>query len=89
MSLSPKDLFLGSVATPVLNEVDELKVVYDGTHAPEPYENIKVRHARFLQPCDTGDTLRNQAIIAQTIDYVKANPQWRLSLQTHKLIGIR
>ncbi len=89
ITLSPKDLFLGSVATPVLNEVDELKVVYDGTHAPEPYENIKVRHARFLQPCDTGDTLRNQAIIAQTIDYVKANPQWRLSLQTHKLIGIR
>lgn len=89
ITLSPKDMFLGKVAAPVLSEVDELKVVFDGIHLPEMYEHINVRHARFLQPCDTGDPQRNGIIINQTIEYIKANPQWRLSLQTHKIVGIR
>lgn len=89
ITLSPKDTFLGKVAAPVLSEVDELKVVFDGIHLPEMYEHINVRHARFLQPCDTGDPQRNGIIINQTIEYIKANPQWRLSLQTHKIVGIR
>ena len=89
ITLSPKDMFLGKVASPVLTEVDELKVVFDGIHQPEMYEHIKVRHARFMQPCDTGDPQRNGIIINQTIEYIKANPQWRLSLQTHKIVGIR
>jgi organic radical activating enzyme len=42
----------------------------------------------YLQPCDTGDVVRNAAIIKQCVDYIKTHPQWRLSLQTHKLIGI-
>ena len=69
--------------------VDELKVVYDGVHIPERYEHITVRHARFLQPCDTGDHKQNDIIIKKTIEYIKANPQWRLSLQVHKVVGIR
>lgn len=89
ITLSPKDTFLGMVASPILTEVDELKVVFDGIHQPVIYENIKVRHARFLQPCDTGDLQRNGIIVNQVVEYVKANPQWRLSLQIHKMIGIR
>lgn len=89
ITLSPKDMFLGEEAAPVLKEVDELKVVFDGLHQPELYEYIDVRHARFLQPCDTGDPRRNDIIINETIKYIKANPQWRLSLQTHKIVGIR
>lgn len=89
ITLSPKDMFLGKVASPILTEVDELKVVFDGIHQPVIYENIKVRHARFLQPCDTGDPQRNGIIVNQVVEYVKANPQWRLSLQIHKMIGIR
>ena len=42
----------------------------------------------FLQPCDTGDAARNKQIVAACVDYVKRHPVWRLSLQTHKLIGI-
>lgn len=89
ITLSPKDTFLGMVASPILTEVDELKVVFDGIHQPVIYENIKVRHARFLQPCDTGDPQRNGIIVNQVVEYVKANPQWRLSLQIHKIVGIR
>lgn len=42
----------------------------------------------FLQPCDTGDSMRNADIVSDCVDYIKRHPHWRLSLQTHKLIGI-
>jgi len=43
----------------------------------------------YLQPCDTGDAARNAYIIKRCVDYIKAHPQWHLSLQTHKLIDIK
>lgn len=43
----------------------------------------------FLQPCDWGDPARNAATLALCLDYIKSHPWWRLSLQTHKLLGIR
>ncbi|MBQ8462785.1 MAG: radical SAM protein [Prevotella sp.] len=42
----------------------------------------------YLQPCDTGDPQRNARIVAACVAYIKQHPQWRLSLQTHKLIDI-
>ena len=98
VTLSPKDKFvgeggpsggLGNAGIPVITEADELKIVFDGVHEPDPYTAIAVRHARFLQPCDTGDAQRNRQIERQAIDYIKRHPQWRLSLQTHKMLGIR
>lgn len=88
VTLSPKDLFIGPQAAPVLTHVDELKVVYDGEHEPQPYSHIDVRH-RFLQPCDTNDPARNEQITAATVGYIKHHPQWRLSLQIHKILNIR
>jgi organic radical activating enzyme len=35
------------------------------------------------------DGPQRDAHVAAAIAYVQANPRWRLSLQTHKLIGIR
>ena len=43
----------------------------------------------FLQPCDVGDAERNAAIVERCIDYIKEHPEWRLSLQTHKLVGFK
>jgi len=43
----------------------------------------------YLQPCDTGDPERNALITEACIRYIKQHPQWRLSLQTHKLIGFK
>lgn len=68
--------------------VDELKVVY--THPCmdlTPYLNMPAREYR-LQPCDTGDSEKNQQILQCVIQTIKENPQWRLSLQTHKIISI-
>lgn len=87
ITLSPKDTFLGPEARVALSRADELKVVYDGQHEPQTYSHISVAH-RFLQPCDTGDPIRNQTIVQRTVEYIKTHPLWRLSLQTHKLLRI-
>jgi 7-carboxy-7-deazaguanine synthase (Cx14CxxC type) len=64
---------------------DELKLVYPQTDAPpELFEGLAFRHF-FLQPKD-GPERENNTIAATR--YCLAHPQWRLSLQTHKLIGI-
>ena len=71
---------------------DELKVVFDETTAPESYLSLLTSQFSpllYLQPCDTGDVVRNEAIIARCVEYIKEHPWWRLSLQTHKLVGFK
>ena len=64
---------------------DELKLVYPQSGAePERYEQLAFRHF-FLQPMDGPQKARNTQL---AIEYCLAHPWWRLSLQTHKLIGI-
>ena len=89
ITLSPKEDVKGlkGDGTVVLEKADEVKVVYengvDGKWAAFPAE------WHFLQPCDTGDPEKNQALLAETINHIQRNPVWRLSLQTHKLMNIR
>lgn len=88
VTLSPKDAFTdGEAARVVLSRCDELKVVFTGT-PPAVYPGLEAGH-RFLQPCDTGDEAENRRLVAGAVAWCKAHPQWRLSLQTHKVIGIR
>lgn len=66
---------------------DELKLVYPQTEPeaqPERFESLEFRHF-FLQPMD-GD--RRDENTQRALAYCLAHPRWRLSLQTHKLIGI-
>ncbi|MBO4341280.1 MAG: radical SAM protein [Bacteroidales bacterium] len=73
-----------------LERADELKVVFTGEDSPLPYESFPVPEGRrFLQPCDTSDHAKNAELLSRTINYITAHPWWRLSLQTHKLTGIR
>jgi 7-carboxy-7-deazaguanine synthase (Cx14CxxC type) len=63
----------------------ELKLVYPQPDAlPERFANLDFEHF-WLQPMDGPD---RDANIAAAISYCLANPPWRLSLQTHKMIGI-
>ena len=92
ITLSPKDAFVGARALPVITRADEIKVVFDGIHDPSSQcRSLAATTVErlFLQPCDTGDPTRNTAIVQAAIDYVKQNPQWRLSLQIHKILDIR
>lgn len=70
---------------------DEIKIVFDENTNPETILSPHTTHhspLMYLQPCDTGDSERNKAITQACVEYIKAHPQWRLSLQTHKLIDI-
>ena len=81
LTVSPK-----AGAALVLTRGDELKLVYPQSGAePERYAALEFRHF-FLQPMDGPEKARNTKL---AIDYCLANPRWRLSLQAHKLIGIR
>ncbi len=64
---------------------DELKLIYPQPGAePELFEQLPFRHF-FLQPMDGPVRERNTTL---ALEYCLAHPRWRLSLQTHKLLGI-
>jgi 7-carboxy-7-deazaguanine synthase len=69
----------------VLDRGNELKLIFPQAGAPpERYAELSFEHF-FLQPMDSPTQDENtRAAVA----YCLAHPQWRLSLQTHKLIGI-
>ena len=66
---------------------DELKLVYPQVEAeaqPDSFAHMDFRHF-FLQPLDSTE---RDANTRSAIDYCLRHPQWKLSLQTHKIIGI-
>lgn len=65
-------------------EGDELKLVYPHEVTPEQVEGLRFKHF-FLQPLDGPEASANTAAC---VAYCQARPQWRLSLQTHKMVGI-
>lgn len=70
----------------VLKRGHELKLVFPQPGAP-PEEFAGLDFERFsLQPMDGPDAAENTA---RAIDYCLRHPRWRLSLQTHKTLGIR
>ena len=94
VTLSPKEDVPGQVGDSrvVLEKADEVKLVYDGTLSEERLAFWARFPAtwHFLQPCDTGKPERNRALLRETIGYIQARGGlWRLSLQTHKFLGIR
>jgi organic radical activating enzyme len=65
---------------------NELKLVFPQERAmPEQFERLAFDHF-FLQPMDGPSTAANTEL---AIEYCLRKPRWRLSLQTHKLLGLR
>jgi len=70
----------------VLRRGHELKLVYPQAGA-EPEKYVGLAFERFsLQPMDGPDLAENAA---RAVEYCLRHPQWRLSVQTHKSLGIR
>ena len=73
-----------------LQKAHELKLVFQ-----EPDEKSIERFRNygcpnlFLQPCDAGNPEKNAANLQQCLSYIHTHPWWRLSLQTHKLLGFK
>ncbi len=69
----------------VLTKGDELKLIFPQPGAePKRYERLDFRHF-VLQPMDGPERERNTRL---ALAYCLEHPQWRLSLQTHKLLAI-
>ena len=87
--ISPKDqMYPNSILRQQTG--DELKCVYVGQPL-DMYDEIKTGFDhKYLQPCyHEGESVEwNGRNFAQTEQVVKENPEWRLSLQTHKWMGI-
>lgn len=78
--VSPK-----STAALVQKTGDELKLVFPQEEAPpESFADLEFGHF-FLQPMDNSD---RDANTRRAVDYCLSHPQWRLSLQMHKSLGI-
>jgi 7-carboxy-7-deazaguanine synthase len=75
----------------VLTRGHELKLVYpqrEATAQPERFADLPF-DAFFLQPMAVSDPTETQRNVRAALEYCLAHPQWRLSLQTHKLLEIR
>jgi len=69
----------------VVTRGDELKLVFPQPEVPPAsVEHLDFRHF-FLQPMDGPRAAEHTRAC---VDYCRAHPQWRLSLQTHKLLNI-
>lgn len=70
----------------LLRSGQELKLVFPQPGAePEKYAMLDFQHF-FLQPMDSPDCEINRRL---ALEYVLSHPQWRLGLQTHKILGIK
>lgn len=81
ITVSPKG------ATPLAQTSgNELKLVFPQVGVdPVSFESLDFEHF-LLQPCDDAERETNTAA---AIAYCLQHPRWRLSLQTHKFMGIR
>lgn len=73
-----------------IQRIDELKVVYRGQDMSQ-YDNLSTTYedSYYLQPCDVKDKAKNAEILNKTINFIKTNSKWKLSLQTHKILNVR
>lgn len=73
----------------VLTQADELKIIVVNNHdfvwAEEHSQLVKNDCHRIVQP----EWEKSDKVLPMMIEFVKANPQWRISLQEHKYLNIR
>jgi len=69
-----------------LRSGSEIKVVYPQKDLdPDKFSDLDFKNF-FIQPMDSKELESN---VAKSIKFCMSNPKWRLSLQTHKILGIR
>ena len=83
-----------------LRRVNEVKVVYTGEYDPEVWRSQLEAEHWLLQPLRyTGEWLLEHAVdeweddrndnLDDTVRYILSHPFWRLSVQLHKIVGLR
>lgn len=105
ITCSPKETSLQHSAVSgqaplALKRVNEVKVVFTGTYDPEVWRSQLEAEHWMLQPLRfTGEWLIDHAVdeweddrndnLDDTVRYILAHPFWRLSVQLHKIVGLR
>ena len=75
-------------ARKINTEVNEIRLpVRNGDQLPA-IDSLPSAEYYFLSPVFSADEKETSANITYCVDYIKQHPEWRLSLQIHKLIGI-
>jgi len=72
----------------VLTTCDELKVVYPAGVDPLAFERFGTGK-RYIQPLWVADRYIREVYLRDAINFVLENYRWKLSIQTHKLIGVK
>ncbi|MBR3408592.1 MAG: radical SAM protein [Paludibacteraceae bacterium] len=96
---SRKSKVESQITTLALHKVDEVKVVFTGTYDPEIWRSQLEAEHWLLQPlrytgewllnnCDAFEDDRNDNL-DDTVRYILSHPFWRLSVQLHKIVGLR
>ena len=81
VTVSPKDELSPIVPTP-----DELKFVFEPEHIPYYLSMEAERCEKSIQPLAREDGTTN---LAEALEFVLAHPRFKLSVQLHKIIGVR
>lgn len=68
--------------------IDEFKFVVDADFAPRVAEDLGRRYPRAVV-CLQPEAGEGPAGVRRAVDLVLAHPEWRLSLQSHKMLGLR
>ena len=85
-AVSPKGIT--DYARKINPDVDEVRLTIRENDSIPPLESLPKAEHYFLSPVFTKNHEETMANIEYCVQQVKQNPQWRLSLQMHKLIGI-
>ena len=72
----------------VIKRCNELKCIFEETTQVPDDHGICAEY-KYLHPCDVQDAERNAQIVKRCFDYILQHPEWRMSLQTHKLVGFK
>lgn len=91
ISLSPKEgLAPDAPAVPRVQRANEIKVVDTGQDLEHYFALPQCRSntLMYLQPCYVADPDVFRANTTRTVERVKADPRWRLSMQTHRYLNI-
>ena len=72
----------------VIKRCNELKGIFEEATLEPDDHGISAEY-KYLQPCDVQNTERNAQIVKRCFDYILQHPEWRMSLQTHKLVGFK
>lgn len=70
-----------------IHNCDELKVVYEGQDMSQ-YDKI-LAYIKYLQPCDRKDPEKNAENTAAVVQYCLDHPEWKISIQTQKILNVR